>query len=302
MKTPVVLVFFNRPGHLEKVWNQIAKAAPERVFLISDGPRPGNKADVNKVKKARDLVEKVTWTCSVQTKYANENLGCRKNVSEGLSWVFSQVEEAIILEDDCVPNLSFFQFAEELLERYRNEPKVVSICGYQPSIVIPSDDSYIFSRYPLLWGWATWRRAWRHYQEADLIPWHEMWDETRISVSKFNTNKSVLRFWQHIPREVTSSWGYQWIAACLRAGGLTILPTVNLVSNVGGLDGTHTRFVKRLPLPSRTIDFPLKHPSGFERHLKCERKLEIDHFEASCLKLLAFSILQKLRRTRPSVS
>ena len=161
---PVVLIIFNRPKLTEVVFQAIREAKPPKLFLVADGPRPNRPDDIPRCAAARKVVEKVDWDCEVLRNYADENMGCGCRPASGITWVFSQVEEAIILEDDCVPSPSFFPFCQELLDRYRTDERVMHIGGMNwQSGHRRSPFSYFFSKYPQCWGWATWRRAWAHY-------------------------------------------------------------------------------------------------------------------------------------------
>ena len=168
MHTPVALIIFNRPHHTARVFAEIAKARPEHLFLIADGPRPDRPEDVQRCAAVRDIVARVDWPCQVERNFAERNLGCGRRPGSGISWVFQQVDEAIILEDDCVPDPTFFQFCEDLLEKYREDKRVMNIGGTNWQWPSPrSHHSYFFSIFNITgWGWATWRRAWQYYDPA----------------------------------------------------------------------------------------------------------------------------------------
>lgn len=165
MKAPIVLITFNRPLLTKQVFNVISKAKPSVLFLISDGPRNG--AERKLVEETRQIISLIDWPCKVFRKYSDVNLGCKISVSSGLDWVFSRADRAIILEDDCVPDPSFFTFCDDLLDKYEDNPKIMHITG---SFLLGnnsvSKDSYYFSHFTSVWGWATWRRAWTKYDVA----------------------------------------------------------------------------------------------------------------------------------------
>ena len=167
--TPVAFIIFNRPEQTRRVFDQIKKARPAKLFIIADGPR--TEAEREKCKEARAVVDDVDWKCEVYKKY-EEELGVKYAPPTGISWVFEHVNQAIILEDDCVPDQSFFLYCQELLERYKDDERVMSISGnnFQQKNIIDCPESYYFSVLPHIWGWATWRRAWRHlrYQHTTL--------------------------------------------------------------------------------------------------------------------------------------
>ncbi len=174
IKTPVVVIIFKRTDTTEKVFEAIRLAKPPKLFVIADGPRADHPGEAEKCEAARAIIERVDWECEVLKNYSDTNLGCAKRVSSGLDWVFSNVEEAIILEDDCVPHLTFFPFCEELLEKYRYDTRIASISGQNVQFGRERTNySYYFSRYNHCWGWATWRRAWQHF-DFDMKLWPEI--------------------------------------------------------------------------------------------------------------------------------
>jgi hypothetical protein len=265
-KTPVALIIFNRPGLTKTVFEQIRKARPPKLFVIADGPRPGNTDDVMKCRAAREVIETIDWPCEVFRNYSDENLGCGVRPSTGISWLFEHEEEAIILEDDCVPHPCFFRFCTELLERYRDDERIMHISGNNCAIECKGAGSYYFSRIPHCWGWATWRRAWRHFD-------YEMKDLpevlSRNELAHIWPDNKARRLWEGIftrmfPVGQKHIWDYQWTFACLANGGLSITPNETLVSNIGfNADATHTKKANHpfAALLLGKIVFPLHHPS-----------------------------------------
>ena len=162
LSTPVAFIIFNRPDTTEIVFETIRQAKPSKLLVVADGPRTDRSGEVEKCTATRAVIERVDWECEVITNYSDVNLGCKRRVSGGIDWIFSQVEEAIILEDDCLPAPSFFQFCQTMLERYRYDDRISMIGGsnYQQENSRTSD-SYFFTKYAHIWGWATWRRAWK---------------------------------------------------------------------------------------------------------------------------------------------
>src|SRR4051794_11765649 len=218
LTTPVALIVFNRAEQTAKVFGAIRAAQPQQLFVIADGPRPGVASDSDKCAAARAVVEGIDWPCQVFRQFAGTNLGLRRNVAEGLDWVFRNAERAIILEDDCLPDPTFFPYCEELLERYAQDPHVATISGanLDPVHVRPNeDDSYHFSRFCHIWGWATWRRAW---QLCD----HEMRDWPAVRPSDWLTRKlttsTARNFWrQHFEdsyarkKDGLGTWDVAWL-------------------------------------------------------------------------------------------
>jgi hypothetical protein len=277
METPVAFFFFNRPEITARVFSQITRAEPSRLFLIADGPRENRPADAEQCAAARRVVERIDWPCRVHTNFAPRNMGCMQRMASGISWVFDQVDEAIILEDDCLPDPTFFRFCEDLLRRYRDEPRVMQIGGFN----IPLDRrtrafSYYFSRFGTNWGWATWRRAWSHY-DVDVKEWPTVRDTPwLLDIVK---HPSIAATWTRrldlAHRRELGTWDYQWLFACWRQRGLSVQPTVSMISNLGyGGDATHTisschdprADVRAAPMP-----FPLRHPEMFAESPRADR-------------------------------
>ena len=241
------------------------------MLVLCDGPRNGHPEDSAKVDEVRAIVANgVDWPCEVHREYAPWNLGCRERVASGLDWAFSQVEEAIILEDDCLPAPSFFTFAEEMLARYRDDSRVFHIGSNNfPGRAAPMRTSYSFSRYGHIWGWATWRRAWHHY-EWDIDSWKD--PATRRLILKGMPLSDERGYWGSIfdrcaahPHDETT-WDYQWTYTCWKHEGLAIYPSVHLVQNIGvGSESTHTHEASVLfSQPYSAMPLPLTHPSAVE--------------------------------------
>lgn len=266
LKTPVAFLIFNRPDTTERVFREIAKARPEKLLVVADGPRPDRAGEAEKCASTRAIIERVDWDCEVLKNYSDVNLGCKKRVSSGLDWVFDTVEEAIILEDDCLPSPSFFTFCEELLERYRDDDRIMQICG---SNFFKgwrrTEYSYYFSQYGPIWGWASWRRAWKFY-DVEMKLWPEFREKRLFEDFCMNPEEAEQR--QGIYDKVFSgemdTWDYQWGFAKLANSGLSITPNANLISNIGfGADATHTSSGDNpfAALEVQKLDCPLRHPA-----------------------------------------
>lgn len=272
MNTPVAFLVFNRPEQTARVFQAIRQARPPRLLVVADGPRPDRPDEAERCAAARAVVERVDWDCEVLRNYSDVNLGCGPRVATGIDWVFGQVDEAIILEDDCVPQPTFFPFCEELLERYREDERVMSITGNNfrsLSEKSPAHGRYYFSRFPIPWGWASWRRAWRHY-DIRLGAWPELKQADWLS-GLFRDRRDA-RFWTRTFDSVCGldrphTWDYQWTFACWQQSGLTIAPSVHLVSNIGfGPEATHTTgYTVGADSPTRPMEFPLRHPASVVR-------------------------------------
>ena len=268
-KTPVAFVVFNRPDLTAKVFERIREARPEHLLVVCDGPRKDVPGDAERVAAVRALIDNgVDWPCKIERNYAEKNMGCRQRVASGLDWVFSLVEEAIILEDDCLPDPSFFPYCEEMLDRYRDTPEVMHINGtnfVSRSCSVPA--SYFFTKYVWVWGWATWRRAWQHY-DYEMQTWETMF---RTFDSMFDTARERA-FWlttfntaRTDPRK-GDTWDFAWIYSCWAKNGLAVCPKENLVQNIGfRTDSTHTTEAdRRLSIPAAGLQIE-RHPNKVAR-------------------------------------
>lgn len=245
MKPPVLLVAWRRPHTTEKVFEAIRSHRPSRLYFACDGPRPDHSEEAQKVRATKAVVENnIDWQCEVKFLHSSEHLGCRVGVSRALSWFFEQEQEGIVLEDDCVPHPEFFPYCEALLERYRDDERIWCISGsnFQDG-QWRGDGSYYFSQYPHCWGWASWRRCWRHY-DSDLLLWPGLKDSGLLETIFVNPQERQFwsEIWDLLYREnQPDSWAYRWTFTCLAMGGMTALPNQNLISNIGfGADATHT--------------------------------------------------------------
>ena len=243
MKTTVAFLIFNRPDTTARVFETIRQAKPPKLLVIADGPRVDRVGEAEKCAAARSITEKIDWKCEVARNYSDVNLGCKRRVSSGLDWVFDTVEEAIILEDDCLPHSSFFRFCDELLDKYRQDERIMMISGtnYLGEWKSPIQ-SYHFSYYGGIWGWASWQRAWKHY-DLDMRLWKDKEVKDRIGdvlANKYHYRLREKLFESAFLNQV-DTWDYQWSFARLLQSGLSIVPAVNLVSNLGFReDATHT--------------------------------------------------------------
>src|SRR5688572_3775017 len=194
LKTPVALFIFKRPDLTERVLSVLAQVRPQQLLVVSDGPRGDRPGEVDACDAARAIIDRVVnWNCEIVKNYSPHNLGCGPRLSSGINWVFERVEEAIVLEDDCVPHPSFFQYCDELLERYRDDERVMHITGstYRPYSVA-TQHSYFFSQFNGCWGWATWRRAWRHF-DASVSLWPEL--KKTSWLADLVHHDSAIRYW-----------------------------------------------------------------------------------------------------------
>jgi len=291
LRTPVAFMIFNRPETTARVFEAIRQARPPKLLIVADGPRLDRRGEAELCEKARRITTNVDWPCEVLTNFSGSNLGCRKRVSSGLDWVFRSVPEAIILEDDCLPHPTFFRFCDELLERYRDDERVMMVSGDNFQFGRKrTGHSYYYSRYTHIWGWASWRRAWQHY-DVDMALWPAVRDGGRLR--DLLDDRASVRHWRNIFERVSrgeiNTWDYQWTFACWLQSGLAIMPNVNLVSNIGFHAGaTHTTddnspFSAMLAEPMR---FPLDHPPFVVRDRLADDFTQRTHVTANILKRL----------------
>ena len=281
MKIPVAFLVFNRPETTQQVFEVIRQAKPPKLLVVADGPRAARPEDIEKCGAVRAIIETVDWNCKVLTNYSNINLGCKKRVSSGLDWVFEQVEEAIILEDDCLQDPTFFLFCEELLDKYREDKRIMVISGNNFQFGRERTEfSYYFSRHCHIWGWATWKRAWSLYDE-EMNFWREMQRNPSLNNYLYDVfdNTLSVRYWdfklKQTYQEKLDSWAYRWMLSCWIQNGLIILPSINLVSNIGfdNFNSTHTKNIISpfARIPTVSMDFPLKHPPFIIRNIKADK-------------------------------
>ena len=279
VNVPIVFFVFNRPELTRRVLARIGEVKPKQMFIICDGPREFSR-DLDKVDAVKRIIaEGIKWPCDIQYQYSSINLGCRERIVTGLDWVFSAVESAIILEDDCLPDKSFFGFAEEMLERFRDDPRVFHIGGNNfVKKSFASKESYAFSRYGHIWGWATWRRAWRLY-ESNLESWKN--PETRTVIMNKLCLSDERGYWGSIfercadEPSMQTTWDYQWTYTCWKHQAFSIYPSTHLVENIGqGIEATHTiDFNALFARRSETISFPLLHPVEVSENTLLDREV-----------------------------
>ncbi len=234
-QSAVLFVLFNRPDTTLQVFNQIRVAKPKRLYLTADGPRPGFPDDELLCKQTREIAGEIDWDCEVKTLFRDENAGCKNGVSAAINWFFSQEEEGIILEDDCLPANSFFKFCDTLLEKYRHDTRIRHITGCNLQFSNKwGDASYYFSNRTHVWGWASWRRVWDDY-DLNL----DKYDGADIKQQMKNIydDDLVAESWANIFKELKAgkinSWAYPLDFANFFNNGLVIIPNENLVSNIG---------------------------------------------------------------------
>ena len=271
MKTPILLIVFNRLSVVQKVFEQIRKYQPHQLFIASDGPRKGNVTDGVKCQEVRKwLISNIDWECELHTLFRDENVGCGYGPSSAISWFFEHVEMGVILEDDCVPSLQFFDFAQEMLVRYMNNDNIMAVNGSNFQEQKWGDSSYYFSMQngPFC-AWATWKRAWKNF---DFNLHGFSISKLRHIMRYYRITKAERKWWISIYKDLkngkfgTSSWDYQYIFAIWKCKGISIVPNVNLTTNIGfGIDATHTINPNDVTA-NRPVEniYPLVHPESID--------------------------------------
>lgn len=286
---PVVITVYRRPQTTRRVMEAVRAARPQRLLMVADAPRPGEPGEAELCERAQAAVlDAVDWDCELSVDIATEHLTLKRRIESGLDWAFEQVEEAIVLEDDCLPSPELFAFCTELLERHRHDERVMSISGDNFEFGTGTHEhSYYFSRYQLIWGWATWRRAWERHDPA-MRAWPGLRDAGWLE-ELFEGDAQAVAYWRHHLDRCAcgqiDSWDYAWNFTCWAAGGLCAQPASNLVSNIGfGSAATHTKAGNGslfADLPRDPLGFPLSHPSRVERDIDADAFTELMHFSGN---------------------
>jgi hypothetical protein len=278
-KAPVLCLAFNRPDLFAEVIGAIRERGPRELYVSIDGPRAGHSDDVARCDEVREVVKRIDWATEINLKAEEQNLGCGPAVSSAISWALSKTPEIIILEDDCLPDPSFLEFCDELLARYREDERVMQICGtnWGAAPARFAGYSYAFTSFAPVWGWATWRRAWSLY-DYELESWPRV-KATGLAdgmpVSR-RFRRLLHRDWDRV-RAGPGTWDYQWQYSLFRHHGLSACPERNLVKNIGfRADATHLRGGDRIfsRLPFEKLSFPLRHPPEVAHNAAVEAVFE----------------------------
>lgn len=288
LDTPVVIIAFNRPAFAREQLETVRRVQPRRLYLVADGPRASRPEDADLCAEVRREFEEVDWDCEVTRLYSDVNRGCEASVELGLDVVFAREDRAIILEDDCFPDASFFPYVTELLERYADDERIWHVAGdahFLPSSLFEGD-SYAFTTYAGIWGWGTWARAWqRHRREfprdhagMDGRAGAPVRTEDPVPVEGALVTPAAYNHYRHIAATTDGEdygWDSHWWLTVAHHGGLSVTPSINLVSNVGwGEDATHTRSTRE-PAAAVAMPFPLRHPADITLNATVQRELEL---------------------------
>lgn len=269
---PIVVIVFNRIRLAEKMLKCLEEVKPKTLFVISDGARKDVPGEQETVGQVRGLFDRLSWNCDVHREFAVENMGCDVRVPTGISRVFEQVDRAVILEDDCIPSVDFFYYAEAMLKRYEDDPRVMMIAGSNMMKTYDIPACCCFTARTYTWGWATWRRAWDHYcgdgTEWERIQREGIFAQTYTPRVRYYVKKEL----NYYMERGKCPWDYLWWISCMGAGGLCAVPKVNLIANEGfGEDATHTKERGAYEGCVYPMDFPLQFPEKVERDYKFDR-------------------------------
>lgn len=278
MKVPVLFIIFNRPEIAIKTFAAIRAYQPNKLYIVADGPRSNIKREDSVCKETRRLIlEQIDWPCELKTIFRSENIGCARGVSEAITWMFTQEEYGIILEDDCLPSPDFFQFCEELLPLYKDNNDIAQINGFNNRTNIPESNTYTFSSYVGIWGWATWARAWQH-MDLEMREWPIL---RKNIFNRFTPIEALLHlyFWSNVYKSIQkkhhlNTWGYQWSIHVFMTHKICIEPYANMIINTGiGKNGTNCKSSNNLLIPSFYGQqlFPLIHPKKIALNSKEEK-------------------------------
>jgi hypothetical protein len=273
--TPLLLIIFNREATTRRLIDRLRAIKPDRIYVAADGPRANAPLDAERCRRCRQVIDEIDWPCEIRRRFSEVNQGCRWGPANALNWFFQQEDAGIILEDDILPDPTFFPFCEEMLKRYASSPGIGCISGY--NFLPPVEASYFFSRIPLIWGWATWRDRWQKYDEVcadfdrnfaalSLRPWLSAHDERDI--------KRKISDCYH-DRNPIPTWDFLWTFAVWSEHMIAVLPGHSLTSNIGiGADATHTQTEAPFMLASsQPMRFPLQHPEKISADQRVDRAM-----------------------------
>jgi hypothetical protein len=301
---PILVIAFNRPDHLSVLLDRLREVKPTKIYLAVDGPRENKPGEQQSVQDCRDMAESIDWPCTVVTNFQERNLGCGLGVSTAITWFFQNEERGVILEDDIIPDPSFFPFCEELLKRHQDDPKVFAIsgCNFVPPQEISTPGDYRFSQIPHIWGWATWRDRWNKYS-LDINGWRDdlpslkLWNRSGRSIP-------ATIYWagtfELLARKEVDTWDGQLVFMCMKNEMLTATSNANLIENIGfNEQATHT-FEDRDELqPITPVALPLS-----QQEIQLDKRADAwtrrNHFRATWRGMLAQGdrFLKQRRATR----
>lgn len=282
---PILFLVFNRPEKTKQVFDKIRSVKPKYFYVAADGPRKNKEGESNRCNEVREIISKIDWDCEVKYLLRNQNLGCSKAIVSAIDWFFKNEEHGIILEDDCLPDQSFFSFCDELLVKYRDNNEVMIISGTNLGNSF-GNDSYFFSRYGQIWGWATWRDSWNKYERTIIA------NDKSV---KFRSRKEK-KFW--VKNFANVIWDVQWaIYSVWKNNGIAVIPNKNLVSNIGfGLDATFYKDENNInsKIELSKLSFPLSHPNEIRINDSIEDVFFSNHYYVPIFKKIKNKLLMVL--------
>ncbi|MCW0483179.1 glycosyltransferase family 2 protein [Gaoshiqia sediminis] len=295
---PILIIVFNRPDFALKLFEALAKLKPEKLYVISDGPR--NEREAIDVEKSRLIFNNVDWNCQIKYDYSSVNIGLRQRITSGIDWVFQSEETLIILEDDCIPQPDFFKFCSSMLDRYADDNRIMAIngCNLNPRLSKTFPNSYFFSKYANSWGWATWKRAWDLF-DRDLSGFDDK-DTFKNFTYNFPYRTRSSLYWHYkmgvVKESKINSWAYRWMFSLWIQNGLAVVPKFNLIQNIGDDErSTNTKgnlhFLKIESSP--IIEDELSHPNFIHANLTYDKWLE-DSIYSKSLKYRLLWMIKKL--------
>lgn len=288
--TPILLIVFNRPKETNVVFEQIRKLKPKHLYIAADGPRINHETDIINCEQVKSIFVNIDWDCEIKTFYNELNLGCKIAVSGAIKWFFNNVEFGIVLEDDCVPDLSFFKFCEELLVKYKDDTRIGIITGRNENSNHLFETSYNFATAGSIWGWASWKRVISQYNVDDKLILENFQENIYdATLDKFE-RKRLFHQLKWVFEDHLNTWDYQFHSMLKLNSMLYIVPSYNLIKNIGfNSQATHTTSLKdkRLNVSLNQIQFPLLHP----RYILPNRMLSKSMVRADSNSYILFSFL-----------
>ena len=276
---PISFHIFNRPELTRKVFEVIKKIKPSKIFITADGPRKNIEGEEDKCMEVKLILNEIDWECDIFKNFSEDNKGSYKSTSEGITWVFKHVDSAIILEDDCIPHISFFRYCQDLLNYYKDDKRIAAISGnnFQP-VESTTQYSYDFSRYALIWGWATWKESWNKidFNMQDWPKFKKMKGLDSVFYRK-HEREHWYKFYQDMYEGKSKPhWDFQFLLSCFMNNAMTILPNKNLVTNVGfGVEASNNKLQTKFnSFKLNEIKFPLDHPSIMCRNVVADDYIE----------------------------
>lgn len=304
----VCLIFFNRPEKLKFVFEQIKRIKPTKLFLVQDGPRNSNyEEDTQNIHKCRKIVENIDWDCKVYKNYSDENLGCGLRPATGITWAFENTDKLIIIEDDCVPDISFFPFCKKLLIKYEKNNKIHLISGMNLLNSCDSNHSYLFSQVCTIGAWATWKRVWNQY-DFSIKKFENKSNQKKLKENIKFKNVIKQKFWawnltreKYKNNEKINWWDYQFHFLLYYKNGLGIVPRVNLINNIGyGVDSTNVSKKEEglhFNLEQYSIESKLKHPTEIKQNFEFDQKIyQLQKIKINKFKIFFSKIKRKIIR------